>query len=66
MSLDEPARANGALMETIMTLRLVIVLACALLGLSACVVEPYGYGYGGGGGEYYGGGHHDDNHRTWR
>lgn len=52
-------------METIMTLRLVIVLACALLGLSACVIEPYGYGYGGGG-DYYGGGHHDDGHRTWR
>jgi hypothetical protein len=54
-------------METIMKLRLVIVLACTLLGLSACVVEPYGSGYGsGGGGDYYGGSHRDDGHRTWR
>jgi hypothetical protein len=52
-------------METIMKLRLAIVLACALLGLSACVIEPYGYGYGAGG-DYYAGGHHDDGHRTWR
>ena len=32
------------LMETDMTMRLAIVLACTLLGLSACVVEPYGRG----------------------
>ena len=32
-----------------MKLQLAFVLACALLGLSACVVEPYGYGGGGGG-----------------
>ena len=52
-----------------MKLRLVIVLACTLLGLSACVVEPYGYGYGyggGGGGYYYGGGHSDYGRRVWR
>jgi hypothetical protein len=53
-------------METIMKLRLVIVLACTLLGLSACVVEPYGYGGGGGGGYYYGGGHSDYGRRVWR
>jgi hypothetical protein len=43
-----------------MKLRMVIVLACALLGLAGCVVEPYGgrggYGYGGG----------DYGHRVWR
>jgi hypothetical protein len=59
--------AAGAPMETIMNLRLVIVLACTLLGLSACVIEPYGFGYGSGGaGEYSGGSHRDDGHRTWR
>ena len=57
-----------------MTLRLVIVLACTLAGLSACVVEPYGHGgergggyYNGGNGEhgdsYGGGGHGDDGQR---
>jgi hypothetical protein len=62
-------------METMMKLRLFIVLAVTLLGLSACVVEPYGYGpgygygygYSGGGGSYYyGGGHSDYGHRVWR
>jgi hypothetical protein len=50
-----------------MKLRLAIVLACTLLGLSACVVEPFGGGgerggyYGGGErGGYYGG----DSHRA--
>jgi hypothetical protein len=53
-------------MEANMTPRLVIVLACALLGLSACVVEPYGRGehgggyYNGGYGDSYGGGGHGD------
>lgn len=43
-----------------MTLRL-IILFCALMAVSACVVEPYG-----GGGYYYGGGYHgDDGHRVW-
>ena len=53
-----------------MTLRLVIVLACTLLGLTACVVEPYGRGDRGGGynnggySDYYGsGGHGDDGQR---
>ena len=56
-----------------MTMRLAIVLACTLLGLSACVVEPYGrdgergggYYNGGNGGhaDYYGGGHGDDGQR---
>jgi hypothetical protein len=51
-----------------MTLRLLIVLACTLLAVSACVVEPFGRGYGGGGrGEYYGGGQseHDYGRRVW-
>jgi hypothetical protein len=53
-------------METIMKLRLAIVLACTLMGLSACVVEPFGGGGERGG--YYvgagdrGGGDHGDNH----
>ena len=42
-------RADGALMETILKPQLAFVLAGALLGLSACVVEPYAYGGGGGG-----------------
>jgi hypothetical protein len=57
-----------------MKLRLLIVLACTLLAVSACVVEPYGGGrgyygdrgyYGGG---YYGGdrGPHDYGRRVWR
>jgi hypothetical protein len=61
-------------METNMTMRLAIVLACTVLGLSACVVEPYGrdgergggYYNGGNGqhGDYYGsGGHGDDGQR---
>ncbi len=54
-----------------MKLQLAIVLACTLLGLAGCVVEPYGRG----GAVYYGGGryddghhddgHHDDGHRVW-
>ena len=51
-----------------MTLRLLIVLACTLLAVSACVVEPFGGGYRGGGrGEYYGGGQseHDYGRRVW-
>ena len=44
-------------METNMTIRLAIVLACTLLGLSACVVEPYGRN-----GER-GGGHEDEGRR---
>lgn len=57
-------------MEINMTMRLAFVLACTLLGLSACVVEPYGrdgergggYYSGGNGqhGDYYGGGSHGD------
>ena len=50
-------------METNMTLRLAIVLACTLSGLSACVVEPYGRGERGGGyyngSNDYGGGYHN-------
>jgi hypothetical protein len=53
-----------------MKLRLLIVLACALLAVSACVVEPYGGGGRGGyyGGGYYGGGYsqHDYGRRVWR
>ena len=46
-----------------MTLRLVIVLACTLLGVSACVVEPYGRNGERGGGYYNGGnGEHGDYH----
>jgi hypothetical protein len=45
-----------------MKLRLVIVLACTLLAVSACVVEPYG----GGGAYYYGGDHGDYGRRVWR
>jgi hypothetical protein len=42
-----------------MTLRMLIALACMLLAVSACVVEPlggggYGYGYGGHGEQDYG------------
>jgi len=44
-----------------MKLRLLIVLAGALLAVSACVVEPYGYGGRGG---YYGG-EHDYGRRVW-
>jgi hypothetical protein len=45
-----------------MKLRQLILLACALLALSACVVEPWGGGGERGG--YYGGGH-DYGHRVW-
>jgi hypothetical protein len=53
-----------------MQLRHLVVHACTLCALSACVVEPYGgRGYYGGGPSYYNGGdhgHHDDGHRVWR
>ncbi len=43
-----------------MSLRLLLVLACTLLAVSACVVTPYGGGPG-----YYD--HHDDyGRRVWR
>jgi hypothetical protein len=47
-----------------MRLRHFIALACTLLALSACVVEPYG----GGGRGYYNGdyGHNDYGRRVWR
>ena len=48
-----------------MKLRMLIFLTCALLAVSACVIEPYGYG----GGDHYGGhseGHHDYGRRVWR
>ncbi len=50
-----------------MKLRLLIVLACTLLAVSACVVEPYGGpAYYGGGGIYIGGGGgHDYGRRVW-
>ena len=52
-----------------MTLRRLIVLACTLLMVAACVVEPYGGhgGYYGGGGGYYGGNYaqHDYGRRVW-
>ena len=46
-----------------MKLRLLVVLACTLLALSACVVEPFGGGHGG----YNrgGGGEHDYGRRVW-
>lgn len=43
-----------------MNLRLLIVLACTLLAVSACVVAPYG-----GGGRHYGGGYHDYGRPVW-
>jgi hypothetical protein len=51
--------------ETIMKLRLFVVLACTLLAVSACIVEPYG---GGGRGGYYRGDYsqHDYGRRVWR
>jgi hypothetical protein len=48
-------------METMMTLRL-IILFCAMMAVSACVVEPYGDSRG----YYYGNEYHgDDGHRVW-
>ena len=45
-----------------MTVRRLIVLACTLLSLSACIVAPYG----GGGGYGYGGHEHEDyGRRVW-
>jgi hypothetical protein len=41
--------------ETVVKIRMFVVLALTMLAVSACVVEPGGY-YGGGHG-YYGGGH---------
>jgi hypothetical protein len=53
-----------------MKLRMFVVLAGAMLALSACVIEPYGGGgrgpyYGGGGGIYIGG-EHDYGRPVWR
>jgi hypothetical protein len=42
-----------------MNLRLLIVLACTLLAVSACVVAPYG-------GRGYGDGYHDYARPDWR
>jgi hypothetical protein len=49
-----------------MKLQLLVVLACALLAVSACVMEPYGGGNPRG--YYYGGGYgeHDYGRRVWR
>jgi hypothetical protein len=44
-----------------MNLRSFIVLAFALLTVTACVVAPYG-----GGGRHYGGGYHDYGRPVWR
>jgi hypothetical protein len=60
-------------MEMAMSLRLFIVLACALLAVSACIVAPFGsggghggyHGGGGGGGEGHGEGYHDYGRRVW-
>lgn len=51
--------------EMIMKLRLLIVLACTLLAISACVIVPVGGG--GGRGEYYRGDQdrHEYGHRVW-
>jgi hypothetical protein len=49
-------------METVMKLRVLIALACTLLAVSACVVEPYG----GGRGYYGGGGYHEYGRPVWR
>jgi hypothetical protein len=57
-----------SLEETTMNLRQLIVLACTLLAVSACVVEPWGY-EGGRRGNFYGGGEHgehDYGRRVWR
>ncbi len=54
-----------------MTIRLGLLLACTLLSLTACIIEPYG---GGGRGDYSdrrlgydrdGGGPSDYGHRVW-
>jgi hypothetical protein len=45
-----------------MTLRLLFVLTCTLLSVSACIVEPYGRGGGGGG---YHEGDHEYGRRVW-
>ena len=49
-----------------MKLRLLVALACTLLAVSACVVEPFGDG--GRGGHYGegGGGQHEYGRRVWR
>jgi hypothetical protein len=56
-----------------MKLRLLFVLVCTLLAVSACVVEPFGgggrggYYEGGRGGHYEGGqGQHEYGRRVWR
>jgi hypothetical protein len=54
--------------------RHLLVLTLALMSLSACVVEPGGYGRGGGYGQWSGGYHNQGNdhgprdygRRTWR
>jgi hypothetical protein len=51
-----------------MKLRLLIALVCTLLAVSACIVEPFGYG---GRGDFRGGYHgdhdgHDYGRRVWR
>lgn len=45
-----------------MKLRMFLVLACTLLAVSACVIEPIGGGRGGGHYE----GDHDYGRRVWR
>ena len=49
-----------------MKLKSLVVLACALLVVAACVVEPYGGGNSRG--YYYGSGYgaHDYGRRTWQ
>jgi hypothetical protein len=55
-----------------MTPRLLLILACTFLAVSACVVSPYGgRGYYSGGGyhdSYSGGGYHDNYYgrSVWR
>jgi len=59
-----------------MKLRQFVLLACTVLAISGCIVEPYGGGYsggyGGGGGYGRGGGHfgggeggHEYGRRVW-
>lgn len=47
-----------------MNLRILILVACTLLAVSGCIVEPFGRG---GRGDYYGGDHgeHDYGRRVW-
>jgi hypothetical protein len=51
-----------------MTVRMLAVLMCAMLTLSACVIEPYGgerRDHYGGEHRNYGGDHHDYGRRVW-